>query len=89
MTKTVRAIISGRVQGVFFRDNTRTQALALSISGWVRNNPNGTVELEATGEADNIEKLIEWLHQGPPLARVSGVNVTDIELQSFTDFSIQ
>ena len=68
-------IIRGRVQGVWFRDSTRTKARELGLSGWVRNLPDGSVEAVAEGPRVIIEKLVGWLHRGPPLARVSGVEI--------------
>jgi len=69
----VRLIIEGRVQGVWFRDSTRREASRLSVSGWVRNRPDGSVEVLAEGPADKVEQLIAWCHQGPPAAQVSRV----------------
>ncbi len=71
--KRVRLIIKGRVQGVWFRDSTRRQANRLGVSGWVRNLPDGSVEVLAEGPADKVEKLVEWCHEGPPAARVDKV----------------
>lgn len=70
-----QVIISGRVQGVYFRAETREQALALEVAGWVRNRPDGTVEGVFEGERDRVEKLIGWCHQGPPGSAVSAVQV--------------
>ena len=72
---TVRLIVRGRVQGVFYRHSTRHHANSLVLSGWVRNLPDGTVELEATGSKDVLESLIEWCHGGPPSAIVEQVEV--------------
>jgi acylphosphatase len=69
-------LVSGRVQGVFFRDHTRTWAGSLGITGWVRNLGDGRVEVLAEGEKDKLESLIERLKAGPPLAMVEGVDVT-------------
>lgn len=66
-------MISGRVQGVAFRVYTRVQALALNLRGYARNLPDGRVEVLAVGDSDAIERLAEWLQQGPPLARVDAV----------------
>jgi len=67
-------IIEGRVQGVWFRDSTRTEATRLNLTGWVKNRFDGSVELVAEGPRDKVKKLIEWCHHGPPSARVSGVH---------------
>jgi len=75
----IRAIVSGRVQGVFFRDSTRRKARHLGISGRAINLPDGRVEVLACGDAGALERLVEWLHQGPELARVSAVTVEAVE----------
>lgn len=69
-------IISGRVQGVYFRAETCDQAAALGLTGWVRNKPDRTVEVVVEGSRENVEKLIGWCRQGPPMAEVSSVTVT-------------
>ncbi|HEU4928598.1 MAG TPA: acylphosphatase [Candidatus Krumholzibacteria bacterium] len=68
-----RALVSGRVQGVFFRDTTRRQAQSLGLSGWVRNLPDGRVEVCAIGPRAACESLLEFLRVGPPRASVSNV----------------
>jgi acylphosphatase len=65
--------VTGRVQGVFFRASTRNRAVELGLTGWVRNMPDGAVEVLACGDDAALEALQEWLHEGPPMARVSGV----------------
>jgi acylphosphatase len=70
-----RLRISGRVQGVFYRQTTREKARALGLSGWVRNMPDGTVEAEARGPRERIDELITWCRQGPPSATVANVMV--------------
>ena len=65
-----RFIVSGKVQGVWFRASARDQALALGLRGSVRNLPNGSVDVLAVGDDDAIDALAAWLRQGPPLARV-------------------
>jgi len=70
----VHLIIRGRVQGVFFRHSTREQAVELEVSGWVRNRSDGTVEVVAEGEREQLEKLLAWCQQGPPSARVISVD---------------
>ncbi|MGK7345081.1 MAG: acylphosphatase [Candidatus Nitrospinota bacterium M3_3B_026] len=68
--------VSGLVQGVFFRANTVETAESIGgLTGWVRNTPDGRVEVVAEGPRDRAEKLLRWLHKGPPAARVSGVDV--------------
>lgn len=65
--------VSGRVQGVFFRATTRERALGLGLTGWVRNAPDGAVEVLACGEEANLAELESWLRRGPDLARVVSV----------------
>ncbi len=65
--------VTGRVQGVFFRASTRNLAVELGLTGWVRNMPDGAVEVLACGDDAALEALREWLHKGPTMARVSGV----------------
>ncbi len=73
---TIRAhlIIKGRVQGVFFRDSTRREAIELGLYGWVKNRLDGSVEVVAEGPKEKIETLIAWCHHGPPIARVTRVH---------------
>lgn len=70
-----RARIEGRVQGVYFRASTAQQAVTLGIHGYVRNLPDGAVEVLAAGSHDAVEALLEWLRHGPPLARVESISV--------------
>ncbi|MEW5736281.1 MAG: acylphosphatase [Thermodesulfobacteriota bacterium] len=85
----VRARIRGRVQGVWFRAETKKAAVARNLSGWVRNMPDGSVEAVFEGEKPNVESVLEWCKKGPPLARVSAVDVTDEPAgEPFSGFSI-
>jgi acylphosphatase len=70
---TARFIVSGRVQGVYFRAWTREQAEGLGLSGWVRNRPDGTVEVLAQGDPQTLQRFESLLHEGPTAARVSAV----------------
>ncbi len=70
-----RVVISGRVQGVFFRAYAREQAQRLRLSGWIRNCPDGTVEAVSEGTKEDIEEFIRWCHQGPSSARVENVTI--------------
>lgn len=74
-----RFIVSGKVQGVFFRASTREQAQRLGLRGEARNLPDGTVEVLAAGDAAGVDALERWLHQGPPLAQVLEVAREEIE----------
>lgn len=67
--------VTGRVQGVFYRASTQARAQELGLTGWVRNCPDGSVELEASGDAEALRQLEDWLWQGPERAQVSAVEV--------------
>jgi acylphosphatase len=87
--RRIRAIVSGRVQGVSFRAATCTEARRLGIVGWVKNRADGSVELEAEGPDDMVTALIQWCHQGPPAAIVGRVAVEEIAAGgSDRDFAI-
>ena len=75
MKSKVQVIISGRVQGVWFRANTKNKAEQLGITGWVRNTDDGKVEALFEGEDDNIKEMIEWCKHGPTIAKVTDVRV--------------
>lgn len=72
-SKSLHLLIHGRVQGVFFRDSMRQEAHALSVSGWVRNLGDGTVEAVVQGEPSAVDALVRWAHHGPQHARVDRV----------------
>ena len=78
-TVTVRLAITGRVQGVGFRESMRAVAQALEISGWVRNCEDGSVEAVTQGDEFAIEQLVAWCHNGPPGANVKFVNADLVE----------
>jgi acylphosphatase len=75
--RSVRVVISGQVQGVFFRTTCARLARQLGVSGWVRNRPEGDVEAAFEGPDDAVERLVAWCHEGPPHARVARVEVSD------------
>ena len=83
---TVRFLVEGRVQGVFFRASTREQALALGIAGHARNLPDGRVEVLASGSNEALDALAQWLRQGPPAARVTAVTREDLSDQDLHGF---
>ena len=76
----VHLIVEGRVQGVWYRDSTRIKATELEIRGWVKNKPDGSVEITAEGPEKNIRKFVEWCHEGPQYAVVTKITQT---LQEF------
>ena len=70
-----RVVIRGRVQGVFFRVETRERARSLGLAGWVRNNPDRTVEAVFQGDRDRIDSMLTWCRRGPSAAYVENVEV--------------
>ena len=72
-----RVVVSGRVQGVFFRDTCQRQAAATGVAGWVRNRNDGAVEAAFEGDPAAVDARVRWCHQGPSGARVDAVAVTE------------
>ena len=72
-----RVLLSGKVQGVSFRFHAYEMASKLKITGWVRNNPDGRVEMLVCGEAKDVDDMIKWARKGPALAKVEKVEITD------------
>jgi len=90
MMKKVRAIVSGRVQGVWFRANTMQEARLLGVRGYACNLSDGSVEIVAEGEASAVDTLIAWAAEGPPLAVVRNVRVEDLEYdEEFSNFGVR
>ncbi len=81
--------ISGTVQGVYYRASTQARARELNLTGFVENLADGRVHAVIQGSEENCRALIEWCRQGPPRARVSGVEVTSVAEQSYDSFQIQ
>jgi acylphosphatase len=82
--------VSGKVQGVFFRESTRQLATELKLSGGVRNLRDGRVEVQVAGENNAVQSLIKWLKTGPKLAKVSTIDVLEIEsIEQSSDFQPQ
>ena len=75
----VRLLVSGQVQGVWYRASTQAEAQRLALTGWVRNRLDGRVEAEAQGTAAQVEALVTWCHEGPRLARVLQVERTPLD----------
>tara|TARA_B100000530_G_C15694903_1_gene383629 strand:- start:310 stop:588 length:279 start_codon:yes stop_codon:yes gene_type:complete len=73
----VHLIVSGHVQGVFFRQSTKSIARTIGLQGWVRNRTDGTVEIVAEGALEDVNKLVEWCEKGPETARVERVDRVD------------
>jgi acylphosphatase len=85
----VRAIISGRVQGVFFRMETRKAAQRIGVSGWVKNKEDGTVEALFEGEKERVDSVLKWCRKGPPLSEVEKVSLSREEFTgNYNSFDI-
>jgi len=85
-TRRVRVFVTGRVQGVFFRAETKKQALALGLRGWVRNLQDGRVESVFEGTENEVETMIAWCKKGPRFARVKGVEIMEDSPSAGTGF---
>lgn len=90
MMRKVKILVSGRVQGVYFRVFTQNKAKHFAVNGTVRNLPDGRVEIVAEADHITIDKFIKWCHKGPITARVDNVEVTDLEAgeAAFSSFDI-
>ena len=89
MKVRAHVLVSGIVQGVFFRSETRRMARQCNVTGWIRNLPNGRVEAVFEGEKKNVEKMVEFCKKGPSSARITSTQ-TSLEnyTDEFSDFSI-
>lgn len=86
----IHCFITGRVQGVAYRAYTQREAIQLGLTGWVRNCPDGRVELVAEGSQEALQALVSWCHQGPPLAKVTEVKTAwEAETGAYNTFDIQ
>jgi acylphosphatase len=81
-------VVSGRVQGVFFRDTARRRADAAGVTGWVRNRSDGAVEAVFEGDPDRVEEMVEFCRHGPSRAEVAKVEVTEEEPEGLSGFEI-
>ncbi len=84
-----RVVVQGHVQGVFFRETTRRRALTEGIAGWVRNQPDGSVEAVLEGEREAVERLVAFLREGPRGARVDWVDVVSEEAEGLDGFDVR
>lgn len=81
----LRCLVSGRVQGVFFRESTRREAESLGVTGSAANLPDGRVEVVACGEEPAVRALVDWLREGPRLAEVDDVQVEETRLETMPE----
>ena len=89
MLRTIKILVSGEVQGVFYRQKTKETATQLRINGYVMNLPDGSVEIIATGTTEQLDILAAWCHTGPPKANVTNMLVNELSLQQFDQFVIR
>lgn len=88
--KSAYLVIAGRVQGVGFRYFAEHKAVEFNISGWIKNTPDGKVEIEATGEPENLDIFIDWMKIGPARAVIKTFSVSEITpTRTFTNFTIR
>jgi len=86
--KTVRLIIKGKVQGVFYRATAKDVADLTGVKGWVKNLPDNNVEITATAAEETLQRFINWCKQGPPKAKVDDVTIEQLDLEEFNGFRI-
>jgi acylphosphatase len=84
-----RAVVHGRVQGVFFRDSTREQAEAAGVAGSVRNRDDGAVEVILEGPPEAVERVLAFSHHGPRQAQVDNVEISEEQPQGLTSFEVE
>ena len=91
MNPEAHLIVRGFVQGVFYRSEAREKARELKITGWIKNENDGSIKIRAQGSKENLEKFIQWCRSGPPEARVEKVDVefNSNHTESFNDFEIK
>jgi acylphosphatase len=89
MRSACHCLVSGRVHGVFYRASCRDEALARGLTGWVRNLPDGRVEVAACGDPHQLKAFRGWLRQGPPGARVDEVRCEVRAAEEFSSFVIR
>ena len=87
--QAVKLLISGRVQGVWYRASTAEKAQALGVVGWVRNLADGRVQAHVQGPAEAVEALVAWCEDGPPMARVDSVSCSDASVDEYASFEVR
>jgi acylphosphatase len=88
MQHTFSIFVSGKVQGVYYRQSTKEKAVELGLTGQVKNLPDGNVQVIVTGTRDQLTAFTAWCKKGPPRARVDGVEMLELPLKLFDHFSI-
>jgi acylphosphatase len=87
-TISYHIIVTGKVQGVFFRRSAAKKANQLALGGWVKNNPNGSVEIEVEGGIIEVTEFVDWCRKGPEYAIVTGIEQKESALKSYSQFRI-
>jgi acylphosphatase len=85
----VHVVVTGRVQGVWFRDSCQREARALGVGGWVRNRMDSSVEAEFEGPSAAVERMVAWCREGPPRARVDDVTVETVAATGDSRFAVR
>ena len=87
--KSVHFVISGKVQGVFFRDTAKRMASQIGIKGWIRNTDDGTIEILAQGSESQLSEFERWCRTGPPVAKIDSVEKEDMECGECVCFEVR
>ncbi len=87
--KRYKINVKGKVQGVFYRSSTQAKAKELGLNGWVQNAEDGSVLIEAEGEEQKLQRLVEWCQQGPGAAIVNDVDYNEVEPQGINGFEVR
>ena len=87
-TKAVKITVHGKVQGVFYRKSAAEKATSLGLVGWVKNNPDGTVQMLVQGPENRIVKMVEWCWEGPKNAVVTTVEQQEVSLGNDSEFKV-
>jgi acylphosphatase len=88
MQQTLEIIVHGKVQGVFYRQSTLQEAMRLGLTGYVKNRPDGSVYILASGTRENLDRLAAWCEEGPPQADVQAIAIHELAWQEFAAFEI-
>ncbi len=86
--RNIQILVTGRVQGVYFRQSTHKLACELGLKGYVRNLSDGRVEIIASGRQEDLDSLIEWARHGPPSAEVKALEIKELPPQVFAEFQV-
>lgn len=89
MLKTISVKVYGKVHGVFFRQSTKEKANTLGLTGWVKNQPDGSVHIAVSGEPETLDEFVAWCKQGSPRAQVENILIETLDTVQFDRFSIK